>query len=171
MRRPHAFPHLRATSGLLLAGCVMLGGCAVAADSSPVDTSGEERSPAAATLTAMSYIPTTYRFDVTSSCGERSFLGTYRVSVRAGVVEAARPLDPVNSYLPDPAEVPSLQGMLDMAAGAGPGADVQLLQDPAGLPTHLMIDHLPDAVDDEECYEITNIRPNIRLGMLHLTRP
>lgn len=72
---------------------------------------------------------------------------------------AVRPLDPKTTYRPDLAEVPSLQSLVDMAGSAGPEADVQLLHDPAGRPTYLSIDHWPDAVDDEECYKIGNIRP------------
>lgn len=161
MRATHSWRQFRITAGVIVAGCLLLASRAADADSSAVDPSTQEASPepATSTLTTSSYIPTTYRFDITSSCGERGFLGTYRVDVRAGVVEAARPLDRANSYQPDLAEVPSLQGMVDMAAGAEPEADVQLLHDPAGLPTYLMIDHQPEAIDDEECYEIANIRP------------
>jgi hypothetical protein len=160
MGAPHTWRRISVTAGFAIAGCLSSAGCTAGGDSTASEPITHEASPEPGPTTpaTASYIPTTYRFDLTSSCGERGFLGTYRVSVRAGVVVAARPLDPTNSYQPDLAEVPSLQGLVDMAASADPGADVQLETDPAGLPTYLSIDHLPDAIDDEECYEIANIR-------------
>jgi hypothetical protein len=113
--------------------------------------------PTASAVTT-SAIPTTYRFDLTSSCGERGFLGTYRVSVRDGRVVAARPLDPMTTYEPDLGEVPSLQDLADLPSTAPAGAEVRVELDGSGLPLRVEVDNVPAAIDDEECYAVADIR-------------
>ncbi len=107
-----------------------------------------------------STIPTSYRYDLSAFCGERSFRGDYRVTVRDGEVVAARPLD---AYSPptDLVAVPTLQDLVDRPDDVEPDADVTLDLSPDGLPRLLYIDHVPEAIDDEECYEVSRVR---RLG-------
>lgn len=54
-------------------------------------------------------------------------------------------------------EVPTLTGLVDMAEGADDDAVVDLRVDRQGRPTSLRIDHRPDGIDDEECYEVDDL--------------
>jgi hypothetical protein len=103
--------------------------------------------------------PDRYEYVVTSSCGERSFLGTYAITVerRSGVRSTAR-----NGSIDLQGEIPSIEDLLAEAAAAREsGADeVTVETDPAdGHPTLIQIDYETDAIDDEACYEITEYRP------------
>ncbi|MCW2766935.1 MAG: hypothetical protein JWO11_2894 [Nocardioides sp.] len=106
----------------------------------------------------MPVLPTSYEYVLTSSCGERGFLGDYRVVVRDEAVVTAVGLNKDCPYRPDLAEVPTLADLLAMAKSAAPDAIVDLVVDPEGFPVSLTIDHLPDAIDDEECYEVSELR-------------
>jgi Family of unknown function (DUF6174) len=100
-------------------------------------------------------MPDSYRYVLESSCGERGFLGRYRVVVRDGAVIWVRNLNDDYPYQPDVAEVPTLAGLVEKAESVRPEAVVSLTLDEAGLPKSLEIDHLPSAIDDEECYEVS----------------
>nr|WP_237448381.1 DUF6174 domain-containing protein [Nocardioides flavescens] len=102
-------------------------------------------------------LPSTYDLVLTSTCGERSLIGDYQVSVVDGQVTSATSLDP--GY-PSPRrldDVPTLRDLLDKAEDAGAGAEVDLRTDDRGWPVELSIDHLPRAVDDEECYRVSHL--------------
>ena len=105
-----------------------------------------------------SAIPLSYRYVLESSCGERGFLGRYRVVVRDGVVASTENLNDDYPYRLDLAEVPTLAGLLEKAESAKPQAIVDLVLDGSGRPKSLEIDHLPHADDDEECYPVSALR-------------
>ena len=134
----------RAVAPSLAICAFALGGCAEASTTERVPP----QRPSAAEL------PTSYRFELTSSCGERNFLGRYRIVVRDGVVETVEPLRPIGAYQPPPEAVPTGADLLAMAEDAGPGSIVDLVVDPDGFPVSLRIDHVPNATDDETCYEV-----------------
>jgi hypothetical protein len=103
--------------------------------------------------------PSAYSFVMVSSCGERSLLGRFGVTVEDGVTVAYEALDEqAGLYAGPPDEIPSLGEMLRLVAEArdGGAADVTLVTDPAdGHPVEVDIDWLPNAIDDEECYAIS----------------
>lgn len=104
-----------------------------------------------------SNLPSDYRFVLKSSCGERGLLGRYKVVVRDGRVSSVTSLNTDYPYQPALAEVPTLQGLLEKARSARAKAAVDLELDEAGLPKRLAIDHVPNGVDDEECYEVSEL--------------
>jgi hypothetical protein len=109
--------------------------------------------------------PAAYSFAVTSSCGERSFIGDYRVDVAGGEVVASEWRNPEGQWEPvDQLEwVPTLGDMVDevhAVAGTPDAGEVTLETDPAdGHPTAISVDPLANAIDDEHCYVITDYEP------------
>lgn len=97
-------------------------------------------------------VPAAYSFDLRSTCGERNLIGDYRVWVEDDVVVRVEPDA-------DPETVPTLLGLERLADAAEPGAEVELERGSAGWITWLSIDHLPDAIDDEECYRVRDVVP------------
>lgn len=106
--------------------------------------------------------PDTYSFVLESRCGERTLFGRFAVDVEGGEVVTVRGLDlqgrAAASALP-PGEFPTLAGLLALAADArATGADrVALVSDPDdGHPVSVEIDWRTNAMDDEECYAISD---------------
>jgi hypothetical protein len=118
-------------------------------------TPDDEAGPGSTAATKDPTFPYSYTYDLKSSCGERSLIGSYRVTVVDGTVTKAAPTD--GRPAPQLDQVPTLQRLLELADDAGPGAVVDLDVDDDGLPVRLSIDHDPDAIDDEECYEVSDV--------------
>ncbi|WP_299050173.1 DUF6174 domain-containing protein [uncultured Nocardioides sp.] len=110
---------------------------------------GESASPAAEQ-------PTSYDYRLTSTCGERGFLGTFDVTVRDDEVVRATAVRRYRGRV-RLGEVPTLTDLVEMAEGADGDAVVDLRVDRRGRPTSLRIDHRPDAIDDEECYAVDHL--------------
>ena len=134
-----------------------LGGCARSSGGGPAQSTAE---PAAASVVWTE--PANYAFVVDSSCGERALIGRFRITVTNAQVSGIEPLDPDASrelmvQLKD--QVPTLGKMMadaDRARRAG-AAKVDVKTDPAdGHPTLIAIDHEANAIDDEECYAISD---------------
>ena len=108
--------------------------------------------------------PASYSFTVDSQCGERALIGRFRVTVVGGKVTAAEGLDePAQRLLRQrsPEVIPTLRHLLDQVAQARQaGADVATVEhDPVdGHPTKITIDHELAAIDDEECYTVSDFR-------------
>jgi hypothetical protein len=161
----------RRLAAVLLPGVVALGGCAAAGGAAaPAPSSvGTSVVGTSAAGTSPGWVePHDYSFAVTSSCGERAFLGDYRVTVVRGAIASAAWRDPgdgrwtaVEEALL--AEVPSLGEMVaDARAASGDPAAGEVLveSDPAdGHPTEISVDPIADAIDDEFCYVVTDYRP------------
>ena len=141
---------LRRAAVVLAASSLGLAACGPA---SP--TSSGPLSPSAASERAL---PTSYEYVLTSTCGERGLLGDYRVVVRDDQVTEVVGLDETYPYEPGPDEVPTLADLLEMAGSAETDAVVDLRVDPDGVPVSLSIDHVPTAVDDEECYAVSELQ-------------
>lgn len=126
--------------GLLLVGC---GG----GPEPPATTGGPEQAA----------LPAAYSFRLTSSCGERALIGSYRVWVVDG--EVAR-VDPIGgtTTVPDLSYVPSIADLEAMIDDAEPDAVVEVDRDAGGLLTWVSIDHVPNGIDDEECYRLSGLR-------------
>ena len=152
------------TAGAVLVG-LTLTGCATAGTGGPGSSQSTSPAPGNSAAGDPWREPDDYRFTVESSCGERSFLGVYRVTVRGGEVVAADLVDDGTVVL-TPHElqwVPTLGDMLAEArsAAADPEAgEVVVRADAAdGHPTSVRVDAVEAAIDDESCYEITDYRP------------
>lgn len=134
-------------TAVALIGLVVVTGCAAQV---PVPAGHSSSSESAE-------LPLDYTYLLASSCGERALLGDYRVVVRDGDVVEVAGLDPDHPYRPEPQDVPSLADLLRMAEEAEPDAVVELETGPDGIPVSLSIDHVPNGVDDEECYEVSEL--------------
>ena len=109
--------------------------------------------------------PAAYRFTFRSTCGERTLVGAFEVTVEDRSVTAYRALDAAAEAFPGTAsDLPTLGDLQRRApeAEANDEAIVAVEADPDdGHPTSIEIDWIPNAIDDEECYEITNYTPDV----------
>ena len=155
---PRRLPPRPATAGTARAGATavvvagLLVGCAA---DGPIPGATDARD------TWAQHGPTSYAYTLTAGCGERALTGTYRVTVTDGEVSAVEPLDKTAEWsLPAAAEhVPTVSELLDriVALPAQQVPDVAFAED--GVPTVVFLDNDPTAIDDEECYEISDVRP------------
>lgn len=106
--------------------------------------------------------PENYEFVVESQCGERAFIGRFRIVVEDGQVAETEALDEDAQaslgYLSSE-QVPTLSQLLDEAMEARrAGADeVEVRTDSSdGHPTSIEIDGDLDASDDEACYIVSD---------------
>lgn len=109
--------------------------------------------------------PDEYVFTVEADCGLRMFSGRYRVHVRNGaVVEYAQldgrggPIELRND------QVPTLADMVRRfhEANADPDARATMVTDPVdGHPVVVDIDWMVRAIDDEECYRVSDYDPGV----------
>lgn len=106
--------------------------------------------------------PASYTFALTSSCGERALYGQFAVTVTDGAVTAVEPLDETATntldWVPTAREyVPTIAELLERIVDA-PGDVSEATFDDDGVPTHVTFDPMPSAIDDEECYDLTDVR-------------
>ncbi|MFN2483986.1 MAG: DUF6174 domain-containing protein [Candidatus Limnocylindria bacterium] len=103
--------------------------------------------------------PPAYAFTVESRCGERNLIGRWRAEVEDGDVVQIEGLDQQSRRVTlSPGELPTLAEMLSRASEvmARPGTKVTVATDPwDGHPTYVEIDWNVSAIDDEECYRIS----------------
>lgn len=99
-----------------------------------------------------------YTYTFRSSCGERSGLGTSRVTVRHGEVADVEGLDGYSRQTLQRDTLPTLDRFRDRAHQAETdGADDVSLRWTQGHPQELSIDYLTNAVDDELCWFATDV--------------
>lgn len=104
--------------------------------------------------------PSSYSFTLAASCGERNLLGRFAVTVADGAVVLVEPLDEAAELAPPSArdEVPTIDELLDRIVAA-PAEQVREAEfDDDGVPTRVFFDHDPRAMDDEECYDVADVR-------------
>ncbi|GAA2246887.1 DUF6174 domain-containing protein [Streptomyces indiaensis] len=107
--------------------------------------------------------PAAYTYTLRSSEGERSLLGTFRISVREGVVVKAVGLDDSARRAVEsaPGSVPTLGELLAELEQArrdhAHTAEARYAAD--GHPVRIVLDREENAVDDEARYDITAYRP------------
>ena len=101
-------------------------------------------------------------FVFSSECGERNLIGTFEVTVEDGAVVTYQPMDERASAFPGSIDdLPTMGQLVGRAEEARLDAEAVLTleTDPAdGHPTLIDIDWLPNAMDDEECYESAGTR-------------
>ncbi|MEV5315258.1 DUF6174 domain-containing protein [Streptomyces sp. NPDC052610] len=107
--------------------------------------------------------PAAYSYTLTSSEGERSLLGTFRVTVRDGEVTDAKGLDESGRRVVEqlPGEVPTLGELLEELARArrddADTAEAKYAAD--GHPVRISLDWDENALDDEADYVVTGYEP------------
>ncbi|MGX1134692.1 hypothetical protein RKD49_006882 [Streptomyces glaucescens] len=107
--------------------------------------------------------PAAYSYTLTSSEGERSLLGTFRVTVRDGEVTDAKGLDESGRRVVEqlPGEVPTLGELLEELARArrddADKAEAKYAAD--GHPVRISLDWDENALDDEADYVVTGYEP------------
>lgn len=104
--------------------------------------------------------PAMYTFVVDSSCGERTFLGEYRVTVENAVVVNAEALDDTAAATLQSVGgtdfIPTVDEMVtEYLQAAESGADSSSLAIEDDVPSLIEIDYDTEAIDDEVCYEIS----------------
>ncbi|QHT57988.1 hypothetical protein GXP71_19145 [Cellulomonas sp. H30R-01] len=104
-----------------------------------------------------------YAFSLTSSCGERLLVGSYRVTVTDGAVTAVEGLDEVGRRIAGEAQdlaaqVPTIDTLLDRVVDADASTVPEATFDDAGVPTAVTFDPSP-GIDDEECYTVADVDP------------
>lgn len=142
---------------LVLVLIPILAGCG-AAGSTPTASSGEaQQTPRRLPAVEPEALPSSYRYVLESSCGERTMLGRFRIEVRDDRVVAVRPVGDTSMKGFRRSDLPTLSGLVELATSAEPEAVVDLRLGPHGTPVSLKIDHVPQAIDDEECYRVTRL--------------
>lgn len=102
--------------------------------------------------------PTDYSFTAQSSCGERGFIGRFAVTVDGGEVTHVEPLGDSWEGV-TPVMTPTLTAMLGEARDAlAQGGTAEVAVDEAGVPSWISLDPIPDGIDDEACYAISDYR-------------
>ncbi|NKY40838.1 DUF6174 domain-containing protein [Cellulomonas septica] len=104
-----------------------------------------------------------YAFALTSSCGERLLIGSYRVTVTDGAVTAVEGLDEVGRRIAGEAqdltaEIPTIDTLLDRVVDADASTVPEATFDDGGVPTAVTFDPSP-GIDDEECYTVADVQP------------
>ncbi|UKJ62464.1 hypothetical protein H1Q78_11780 [Cellulosimicrobium cellulans] len=103
-----------------------------------------------------------YAFTLTSSCGERNLVGDFDVEVAGGeVVAVSASLEHLEmtpeSYVESGGR--TIDGFLDLVDERHDVVTDVAFDDDLGYPTSLTLDPMPRAIDDEECYAITDVHP------------
>lgn len=121
--------------------------------------------PTRAIEPAQAALPASYSFDLTSRCGERSLLGAYRVWVADDAVVRVEPREGTPRPA-DLADVPTIADLEAQIEDVGPDAVVEVDRADDGRLRSVSIDHLPDAIDDEECYTVGEVQeePALRVS-------
>ena len=107
--------------------------------------------------------PASYTYTLTSSEGERTLLGTFRVTVRDGKVAEAVGFDESSRRVVRqmPGEVPTLGELLEELEQArrdkADTAEAEYAAD--GHPVRISLDWEKDAIDDEALYVISAYEP------------
>jgi hypothetical protein len=122
-----------------------------------------ETSTAPASTRATWQEPASYTYTLHSSEGERSLLGTFRITVRDGAVAEAVGLDDSGRRVVEdvPEAVPTIGALLDELGQArrddADTAEVEYAAD--GHPVRISLDWEENAVDDEARYVISAYEP------------
>ncbi|MEV7341976.1 DUF6174 domain-containing protein [Streptomyces sp. NPDC093544] len=108
--------------------------------------------------------PASYVYTMTSSEGERSLIGTFRVTVLDGKVTAAVGLDDSGRQVVEHSlsEVPTIGGLLaELERARRDNADkAEAEYAPDGHPVRISLDWESNAIDDEALYVISAYEPS-----------
>lgn len=147
----------RAVSHLALIGGLVCGAaaCGTEASSSSARAQAQSRAPWKE--------PASYTYTLRSSEGERSLLGTFRITVRDGTVVKAVGLDDSGRRVVEdvPDAVPTVGELLEeLEQARRDGADTAEAEYAAdGHPVRISLDWEENAIDDEALYVIRAYEP------------
>ncbi|KON71525.1 hypothetical protein M768_18340 [Cellulosimicrobium cellulans F16] len=162
---PRRSPHPSATTAALVLGGLLAvssgaAACAPAARPAGVPWPVAGLSDARDRWAAAGYDD--YAFTLTSSCGERALVGDFDVEVAGGEVLAVSAslahleMTP-ESYVESGGR--TIDGFLDLVDERHDVVTDVAFDDELGYPSSLTLDPVPRAIDDEECYAITDVHP------------
>jgi hypothetical protein len=144
------------TSRLALLPAVVLASLLIAACGDETATTGASAAPSTdleqAEVLWAEEGPASYTMTLESSCGERSGLGIFEVSVTPGTAEA-RPVKGTH----DESIVTTVEDLFAFVEESDAlGAEVvDVTYDSVfGFPNSVEVDHRVDAIDDEACYRV-----------------
>lgn len=106
-----------------------------------------------------------YAFTLTSSCGERLLVGSFRVTVTDGTVTDVVGVDETGVRIVGEGhdlagEIPTLDELQARVLDTDADDVTEATFDPAtGYPASVTFDPEPQAIDDEECYVVTDYAP------------
>ena len=112
--------------------------------------------------------PAAYSYSVSSSCGERTFIGSFTIEVAQGTVVGAEALDQSAEAVIASSDLEALPTVGNLVAeytsskfssiGIEGEADVAIIEfSPEDHhPISITIDYDTDAMDDEACYTVTS---------------
>lgn len=110
--------------------------------------------------------PASYTYTLRSTEGERTLLGTFRITVRDGAVDKAVGLDDSGRRVVEgvPDAVPTLGELLDeLEQARRDGADTaeaEYADD--GHPVRISLDWEENAIDDEALYVVSGYEPTVK---------
>ncbi|RHA42701.1 DUF6174 domain-containing protein [Cellulomonas rhizosphaerae] len=147
---------------VLSVGIVLLTGCSSAGTS----TSPPEPAVFPTTTGGPDWDTASYRFTLDSRCGERALVGRYAVVVDHGAVASVEPLestevaDSPGSPTLGPNDLPTIGELVTRAQTTDRDDLTEFHLDSAtGIPREIAFDPEPTALDDEECYSISDYEP------------
>jgi hypothetical protein len=106
-----------------------------------------------------------YAFTLTSSCGERLLIGTYRVTVTDGTITEVVGVDETGVRIAGEghdlaSQIPTLDELQVRVLDTDADDVTEATFDPStGYPASVTFDPEPQAIDDEECYVVTDYAP------------
>ncbi|MDC0768536.1 DUF6174 domain-containing protein [Streptomyces sp. HD] len=153
----------RAVSGAVLVAGLLCGVAACGDGTQSVQTEGVGTKSKGTQSRAPWQEPDSYTYTLQSSAGERTLLGTFRITVRDGAVAEAVGLDEsarrIVKDIPD--AVPTIGELLDELEQArrddADRAEARYAAD--GHPVRISVDWMENAIDDEALYVISAYKP------------
>lgn len=146
-----------------LVGGLLWATVACGTESSSASTEVAEPDPATPSSATTWREPDSYVYTLKSSEGERSLIGTFRVTVRGGKVAEAVGLDADSRRVVKqlPGEVPTIGELLDeLEQARRDDADTAEAEyAPDGHPERISLDWDKNAIDDEALYVISDYAP------------
>lgn len=156
---PRSLPAAALIGGLLCATAA----CGTEAPTSSGSGGKAGAKPSAEGSTTSWREPASYVYTMTSSEGERSLIGTFRVTVRDGKVTKAVGLDESARRVVERSlgEVPTIGGLLEeLEQARRDNADTAEVEyAPDGHPVRIDLDREKNAIDDEALYVISAYDP------------
>ena len=152
----------------MMIGALLVIACSTTPDRSegPVSSQATQPPPSAVPSPSTAAFewaePPTYQFTVDSRCGERTLIGRFHIVVSDHAVisiEGRNRQGRVVASFIDLNLVPTLADLLERATQArAEGAQEAVVEfGPDGNPSSVRIDPERSTIDDEECYDISNV--------------
>ena len=147
-------------------GLVALAACDQSASSpTPNKADGPALGATSATAAAQPTVPDlpgSYRFEMATVCDSPGF-GVYEVAVEDGRVVDSQRKRGTPVRIPPLDDFPTLTELATLARDTEvPQEQVEYRVDAAGVPVSLTLDPILNAVDDEQCWFVSNYEPATR---------